>query len=568
MAMRPSLHRKLVLLVMAAVGAAVAVSTAIMAWQQAEQYGAMRRQALTATAEVFAAAASPAVAVQNRQGALPALRAIGRVPDVHYAEIGGRDGQVLAALGNATRLIGDVDLETDQSTSVIDLLTSRTVRVTVPIVNGGTTVGRFVLVGGVADLWPRLWWAFATTLVAGAMALMVGLVVAWRFQRAITRPLRGLIDAMMRVRQEHHYDVAVPNASDREIGELVDGFNRMLHDVRERDDRLEAHRRNLELEVADRTSELRDARDAAETANRAKSEFLATMSHEIRTPMNGIMVMAEMLTAAPLPDRQRRFAEIIAKSGQSLLAIINDILDFSKIEAGKLDLERHALDLNDLAENVTSLFAERARSRNIDLVALVDPAAPRSISGDPVRLSQIIGNLVNNALKFTERGFVKLAITRAPGDPRRIEIRVTDSGIGIPEDKLATIFEAFSQADQSTTRQFGGTGLGLAICRRLVEAMGGEIHVESQTGKGSSFAVIIPAHDQEKSAWPSLPVVGNALPICVLDVAGEATAAALTRYLSAAGYTVIARDERLTREQCARAALICVDADRLSTFAL
>ena len=223
MAMRPSLHRKLVLLVLTAVGAAVAVSTAIMAWQQAAQYGAMRRQALTATAEVFAAAAAPATAAQNRQDALYALRAIGRVPDVQYAEIGSRDGQVLAALGNATRLIGDVDLETDQNTSVIDLLASRTVRVTIPVVNGGTTVGRIVLVGGIADLWPRLWWVLATTLAAGVMALMAGLLVAWRFQRAITRPLRGLIEAMMRVRQEHRYDVAVLNASDRDrrAGERV-----------------------------------------------------------------------------------------------------------------------------------------------------------------------------------------------------------------------------------------------------------------------------------------------------------------------------------------------------------
>src|SRR5262249_31590765 len=213
---------------------------------------------------------------------------------------------------------------------------------------------------------------------------------------------------------EHQYDVTVPNAADREIGELVDGFNSMVRDVRDRDESLAEHRRNLEQEVADRTHQLREARDSAETANRAKSEFLATMSHEIRTPMNGTMVMAELLPSGTLPPRQRRFAEIIAKSGQSLLAIINDILDFSKIEAGKLELERQLIDLNELAENVTSLFAEGARAKGIDLAALVDPNAPRGMMGDPVRLRQIVSNLVTKDPKFTHHGFVKLVIARAP----------------------------------------------------------------------------------------------------------------------------------------------------------
>src|SRR5262245_23912545 len=208
MAMRPSLRRKLVLLVLAAVGAAVAVSTAIMVWQQAAQYGAMRRQALTATAQVFAAAAGPATAAQNRQDALRALRAgraNGAVPDIHYAEIATLDGSALASLGNATRLIGDVNLEENQETSVIDLLTSRTVQIAVPILNGGAPVGRIVLIGGIADLWPRLLTVIAYTFAAGLIALIVGLLVAWRFQRAITRPLRGLIEAMARIRQGPRY---------------------------------------------------------------------------------------------------------------------------------------------------------------------------------------------------------------------------------------------------------------------------------------------------------------------------------------------------------------------------
>src|SRR5262245_53957564 len=358
---RRSLRQKLLLLVIASVGAAIFAATTIALWQQAANYALLRRQALVSTAQVFAASAAYATAAKNSGEAFLSLRAIGRMPDILYAEIRTADGRRLATSGAATRLANDVSFDMEGDTSLFALLTSGTVQVTVPVLDGGEQVGRLTLIGGTTDLWPKLRDTLMLTLIGGGGALLIGLLVAWRFQRSITRPLGLLIAAMATVRRSHRYDVSVPNASDRDIGELVDGFNHMLHDVRERDERLEAHRRNLESEVADRTHDLREARDVAESANRAKSEFLATMSHEIRTPMNGIMVMAEMLAGGDMPARQRRYAEIIANSGKSLLAIINDILDFSKIEAGKLDLERVALDPNEIAENVTSLFAERAQ---------------------------------------------------------------------------------------------------------------------------------------------------------------------------------------------------------------
>jgi len=263
-----------------------------------------------------------------------------------------------------------------------------------------------------------------------------------------------------------------------------------------------------------------------------------------------------MLAGADMPTRQRRHAEIIANSGKSLLAIINDILDFSKIEAGKLELERVELDLNEIAENVTSLFAERARSKSIDLAAFVDPLSPRLIIGDPVRLTQVVTNLVNNALKFTERGFVRLAI--GPAGDRCIRIDVSDSGIGIPEDKLATIFEAFSQADQTTTRQFGGTGLGLTICKRLVHAMGGEIVVTSRSGEGSCFSLAIPCEQVEAGRWPRVRQAGGQ-PLVRLDMAGAVTSGVLSDYLRAAGYE-LARPDEIPH-------LICADAARLASLA-
>ena len=542
MSKHPSLRSRLIWLVVAAVGASTVVATTVSVSQQVSSYSAMRRQALVATAQVFAAAVGRATAEKNQLEAFQALRAIGGMSDIQQAEIRTRDGRVLAVAGSSAHLVDtDLSIDPDQEVSVAALLASGTIQVKVPIVNAGEPVGDLIVFGGIADLWSKLVITSLLTIAGGAVALLVGLVVALRLQRRITGPIYGLVDAMAAVRRTHRYDVAVPDATDREVGALVIGFNDMLRDVRERDDRLAAHRQNLEQEVTDRTRDLAAARDVAEQANRAKSDFLATMSHEIRTPMNGIMVMADILSGGTLPPRQRRYADIIARSGRGLLSIINDILDFSKIEAGKLALEDIDVDLNEIAENVVGLFAEQARQKGVDLAAYVDPALPRSVRGDPVRLTQVATNLVNNALKFTAAGSVKLTIGFAAADRGAIEIAVRDSGIGIPPDKLDSIFESFSQVDQSTTRQFGGTGLGLTICKRLAVAMGGDIRVASTVGEGSTFSVVFPCRAAGESFWPRLAAGAGDAPCCIVDVTGEATTETLAAYLVASGFEVARR---------------------------
>ncbi|MGZ3408769.1 MAG: EAL domain-containing protein [Xanthobacteraceae bacterium] len=558
-----SLRTKLIFLVVAAVGATTTVATAISVWQQVSSYSAMRRQALIATAQVLAAAAGSATAERNELEAFQSLRAIGRMPNIEQAEIRTPDGRRLATAGSSTHLIDDLSISPDQDVSIHQLLASGTVQVKVPVLNAGDQVGELVLIGGISDLWSKLLYTFLLTMAGGVFALFAGILVALRLQRKVTAPIYNLVKAMTAVRETHRYDIVVPNAPDRETGELVTGFNQMLRDVRERDERLETHRQTLEQDVADRTRDLKDARDLAESANRAKSEFLATMSHEIRTPMNGIMVMADILTGGELPARQRRYAEIIAKSGRGLLSIINDILDFSKIEAGKLELEEIDVDLNEIAENVTGLFAEQARSKGVDLAAWVDPALPRAVRGDPVRLTQVVTNLVNNALKFTTEGSVKISIRFVAEDRSKIEIAVRDSGIGIPGDKLGTIFESFSQADQSTTRQFGGTGLGLTICKRLATAMGGDIGVISKVGEGSTFSIVIPCRGAGESYWPELSLSVGEPSVCIVDVAGDATAEALAGYFAAAGF-----DARKPSEIAEKASprIICVDAARIGAY--
>ena len=251
---------------------------------------------------------------------------------------------------------------------------------------------------------------------------------------------------------------------------------------------------------------LESARVTAEKASEAKSMFLANMSHEIRTPMNGVLGMAELLTTTQLDSRQRIFADTIHKSGAALLTIINDILDFSKIEAGKLDLESEPFDLRASIEDIASLVAARAQEKQIEMIVRFQPDLPFNLTGDGGRIRQVVTNLVGNAVKFTENGYVLIDVSGSErGDIASIRISVTDTGVGIESEKADKIFGAFQQADSSTTRKYGGTGLGLSISKKLVEAMGGGIGVESKPGEGSTFWVelSLQVSEAQEIVWQS-----------------------------------------------------------------
>jgi EAL domain-containing protein (putative c-di-GMP-specific phosphodiesterase class I)/signal transduction histidine kinase/DNA-binding NarL/FixJ family response regulator/HPt (histidine-containing phosphotransfer) domain-containing protein len=506
-------------------------------WKDSGREAALQTSRLHDTAAVMAALSGEAAAAGDETRAFSSLRAIRVMPDVLYARIDRRNGALLAEAGNGASLARDVKLSAGAAPSPWALLQSRTVEVSAPIIHASKPVGRVVLLARLEGAATRLWMSLLTGLLAAALSCGVGLAIAWRLQKRISGPILALTAAMSDVRRTHDYSRPARVEADDEVAALVDGFNAMLSEIRTRDAEIANHVEGLEATVAERTADLVEAKEAADAANGAKSDFLATMSHEIRTPMNGIMVMAEMLAAGDVPPRQRRFAEVIAKSGSSLLAIINDILDFSKIEAGKMDLEAAPVDPVEIAEDVCSLFWERARSKGLDLAAFIDPACPSIIEADPTRLRQVLGNLVNNAIKFTESGgvLVEIAPSGPPGDPTaRLKLSVRDTGIGIAPDKLGSVFGAFTQADQTTTRKFGGTGLGLAICKRLVEAMGGALSVTSDLGVGSVFSADIPATVIEAAGdWPKFETGET-----TVDVAGKCTRSALNAYLQRAGLTL------------------------------
>lgn len=478
-----SIRRKLSLFMMGSCGCALMLAFLLEAAVQWTTQRDTLMKRLQITANVISLQLLPTLEFQDPKAAHETLASLSADPSIAVACLMDERRAVFTRYVSAARARkgGETCPEIG---SEVEQFHFRTLSLYNAIVENGQPKGGIYLEYSLDEMLQH----FAEEMLVQLLVLALVITAIWPvsayLQRIITQPVLDLSHITRLFARDRDKPLYAKKLANDELGDLVDAFNIMMFEIREK-----------EKEATHFIEEIKVAKETAEAGNRAKSEFLANMSHEIRTPLNAVIGLGHILgMSSPLTDKQREMIKVLRTSGESLLALINDLLDFAKIEDGSIALEQSEFNLVELVQKIFSMMALQAKEKNLQLLFYSTLRAERYV-GDPLRIQQIITNLMSNALKFTEKGYVKVAVEEQSLDAKgiaEVKICVIDSGIGIAPGMVKHIFHKFTQADASTTRKYGGTGLGLSICQGLAACMQGTITVESELGRGSVFTVVLP----------------------------------------------------------------------------
>ncbi|SDG05216.1 multi-sensor hybrid histidine kinase [Onishia taeanensis] len=517
----------------------LAITSALTLTHESNERRSSLQQHLIETTSLTAQAMSSALANQQ----IDTLRTLGKalleVDEIRSVRLFSADGTPLMSLGQPPRTSARRPTETTLDTNGAGW------QLTLPLENSDDWLAVEIETFGLTLS------KYRHLLIHGLGLLLAGLglfLLAYSLSRRTTDPLIAIQAALERLNRGDH-GVRLPETGPEETAQIMTSVNALR-------DHLERVQEDMQAQIEQNTQDLQESMETIEVKNieldiahrraleasRIKSEFLANMSHEIRTPLNGIIGFCQLLGRSQLDSRQQDWLEHMQKTSDSLLLLVNDILDFSKIEAGKLELETVHLDMVDLVDEVLGMQAPQAHQKGLHLLGLVFDDVPTDLKGDPLRIRQVLTNLVNNAIKFTESGEVIVRVMLEESREHQVILRVnvSDTGIGLPREQRDRLFKAFSQANSSDTRQFGGTGLGLVICRQLIEQMGGAITMSSEPGQGSIFSFNIPLSTRHEYRAPELDLGGR---VVVLHESHLATRRALNHLLSTWNAKVPARGD-------------------------